>query len=138
MAEPSIDVLGRVPIFSDLNKRELERIARSFRERRFSAGDTVVEEGKGGVGFFVVADGSATVTVHGEPRGALGPGDYFGEIALIDDGARSATVTAESDLRCFGLAPWEFRPLVETNAGIAWKLVQAMAKRLRDAEQYDA
>jgi CRP-like cAMP-binding protein len=93
-------------------------------------------EGTGGVGFFVISEGTASVDVHGEERGKLGPGDYFGEIALIDDQARrTATITADSDLTCYGLTSWEFRPLVETNAQIAWKLLQVIAKRLRESEQ---
>ena len=106
-----------------------------IKERTFGEGDMVAAEGKGGVGFFVISDGEAAVSVHGEERGSLGPGDYFGEIALIDEGARSATVTADSELRCYGMTSWEFRPLVETNATIAWHLLQTMAKRLRAAEQ---
>jgi len=98
------------------------------------AGSTVVGEGKTGAGFFVIESGEATVSVHGSERGKLGPGDYFGEIALIDEGARSATVTADSELRCYGLTSWEFRPLVEGNASIAWKLLETMAKRLRAAQ----
>ena len=78
--------------------------------------------------------GEASVSVHGHGRDKLGPGDYFGEIALIDEGGRSATVTADSELRCYGLTSWEFRPLVEGNAAIAWKLLETMAKRLRAAQ----
>ena len=84
----------------------------------------------------MIGDGQAKVSVHGEERATLGPGDYFGEVALIDEGARSATVTAESDVKAYGMTPWDFRPLVETNAEIAWKLLQTMAKRLRAAEQH--
>jgi CRP/FNR family transcriptional regulator, cyclic AMP receptor protein len=136
MADAPIELLEQIPLFEGLPRAELGRIARSFKERRFSAGDTVAAEGAGGVGFFVIGDGTATVDVHGERRGRLGPGDYFGEIALIDDQARrTATITADSDLTCYGLTSWEFRPLVETNAEIAWKLLQVMAKRLRESEQ---
>jgi len=131
-------LLQRVPIFSTMERDDLERLARSFKERTFGEGDTVAAEGKGGVGFFVISDGQASVSVKGEKRATLGPGDYFGEIALIDDGARSATITAKSELRCFGLTPWDFRPLVETHAEIAWKLLQAMAKKLRAAEQHES
>jgi CRP-like cAMP-binding protein len=92
----------------------------------------VTTEGQGGVGFFVIEDGAATVTVGGEQRRKLGSGDYFGEMALIDDSPRSATIVADSDLRCWGLTSWEFRPLVEQNASIAWAMLQTMAKRLRD------
>ena len=136
MADAPTELLAQIPLFEGLSHGELERIGRSFKERRFSAGDTVAAEGAGGVGFFVIGEGTASVDVHGEQRGRLGPGDYFGEIALIDDQARrTATITADSDLTCYGLTSWEFRPLVETNAQIAWKLLQVMAKRLRDLEQ---
>jgi CRP-like cAMP-binding protein len=136
MAEAPTELLEQVPLFEGLSHGELERIARSFKERRFSAGDTIAVEGAGGVGFFVIGDGTATVDVHGEQRGKLGPGDYFGEVALIDEQTRrTATITADSDLTCYGLTAWEFRPLVETNAQIAWKLLQVMAKRLRESEQ---
>ena len=136
MADAPTELLAQIPLFGGLSHSELERIGRSFKERRFSAGDTVAAEGAGGVGFFVIGEGTASVDVHGEQRGRLGPGDYFGEIALIDDQARrTATITADSDLTCYGLTSWEFRPLVETNAQIAWKLLQVMAKRLRESEQ---
>ena len=135
MAEAPVELLQRVPLFEHFEKGDLERLARSFKERTFDAGSTVAGEGKTGAGFFVIESGEATVSVHGDERRSLGPGDYFGEIALIDDGARSATVTAVSDLRCYGLTSWEFRPLVESNASIAWKLLETLAKRLREAQQ---
>ena len=134
VAGPSVELLQRIPLFADLKPRELERLSGSFKERTFNAGETVASEGEGGAGFFVIESGEATVSVRGDERGKLGPGDYFGEIALIDDGARSATVTADSELRCYGLTSWEFRPLVESNASIAWKLLETMAKRLRAAQ----
>ena len=134
MAEAPVELLRRVPLFTDFDKGDLERLARSFKERTFEAGHTVAEEGKGGAGFFVIESGEASVSVRGEERAKLGPGDYFGEIALIDDGARSATITADSDLRCYGLASWEFRPLVESSASIAWQLLETLAKRLRAAQ----
>jgi CRP/FNR family cyclic AMP-dependent transcriptional regulator len=136
VADAPIQLLEQVPLFQGLPHGDLERIARSFKERHFSAGDTVAAEGAGGVGFFVIGEGTAAVDVHGDKRAQLGPGDYFGEIALIDEHARrTATIRAETDLTCYGLTSWDFRPLVETNAEIAWKLLQVMAKRLREAEQ---
>jgi CRP/FNR family transcriptional regulator, cyclic AMP receptor protein len=128
VAEAAANLLRRVPIFSDLDGKELERIAASMKQRTFKAGDKVTEEGQGGVGFFVIEDGEAKVTVGGEERRTLGPGDYFGEVALLNESARTATITAETDLRCYGLTSWEFRPLVETHGSIAWKLLQAMSK----------
>src|SRR5438093_11493105 len=135
MAEAPAELLQRVPLFADFDRGDLARLARSFKERTFEAGHKVAEEGRGGAGFFVIESGEASVSVRGEERAKLGPGDYFGEIALIDDGARSATITADSDLRCHGLTSWEFRPLVESNASMAWKLLETMAKRLRAAQQ---
>jgi CRP-like cAMP-binding protein len=139
VAEAPIELLEQLPLFQGLPHQELERIARSFKQRRFSAGDMIAHEGSGGVGFFVIGEGTATIDVHGESRGQIGPGDYFGEVALIDEKAlRTATITAETDVTAYGLTSWEFRPLVETNAEIAWKLLQVMAKRLREAEQQHA
>ena len=134
MAGPPVELLQRVPLFADLEARELERLSGSFKERTFDAGHTVATEGEGGAGFFVIESGEAVVSVRGEERGRLGPGDYFGDIALIDQGARSATIVADSDLHCYGLTFWDFRPLVEGDPRIAWPLLQAMAKRLRAAE----
>jgi CRP/FNR family transcriptional regulator, cyclic AMP receptor protein len=125
------DALKKVPLFAGLDNRELEQIASSMRERRFKAGDTVTQEGAGGVGFFVVEDGQADVTVGGDARGSIGPGDYFGEIALINESPRTATITARTDLLCYGMTPWDFRPLVESNSTIAWKLLTAMAEKMR-------
>ncbi len=132
-----VELLQRVPLFADLDRRELETLARSFKERTFKSGDTVAAEGQGGVGFFIIDDGEASVSVRGQERATLRSGDYFGEVALLDEGARTATITAASDLRCYGLTSWEFRPLVESNASIAWKLLATLAKRLRAAEQRD-
>ena len=128
MAEGAVDLLQRVPLFSDLDRKELERIAASMKERTFSSGETVTAEGSSGVGFFLIESGNAKVTIGGEDRRRLGPGDYFGEVALLNESARTATITAESDLKCYGLTSWEFRPLVETQPSIAWKLLQAMSK----------
>ena len=126
-----IEVLQRVPLFADLDRREIGQIARLFKERRFSEGDIVVKEGSGGATFYLIDSGEATVSVGGNERETLKPGDYFGEIALLDEGERSATITASTDLTCYGLTLWEFRPLVRRNAAVGWKLAQALAKMLR-------
>src|SRR5918912_4639634 len=136
MAAP-IELLRRVPLFQGLDDKHLQSLSRTFTDRTFAAGQTITSEGGGGVGFFVIEDGEAVVSVGGEERRTLGAGDYFGEVALIDEGGggRSATITARTDVRCYGLTPWQFRPLVEENASIAWPLLQQMAKRLREVEQ---
>lgn len=130
-----VETLERVPLFAGLDRREAHQIARLFKERRFAKGETVVMEGSGGAAFFLIESGEATVTLHGTDRATLKAGDHFGEIALIDEGPRSATVTATTDLVCYGLTFWEFRPLVERNGTIGWKLLQSVATMLRDAQQ---
>jgi CRP/FNR family cyclic AMP-dependent transcriptional regulator len=130
-----IEALQRVPLFADLNRREIKQIARLFKQRTFPAGETVVQEGSGGAAFYVIESGEATVVVGGEEYPGLKPGDYFGEIALIDEGARMATITASTDLVCYGLTFWDFRPVVEENGVIGWKLLQSMARMYREARK---
>ena len=131
VARASSDVLKNVPLFASLDRRELEEIAATMRERKFSTGDTVTEEGTGGAGFFVIESGEADVSVEGQPRGTIRAGDYFGEIALLTGSDRTATITAKTDMVCWGMTPWDFRPLVESNSTIAWKLLTAMAEKMR-------
>ncbi len=126
--------LQRVQLFAEMDRKQAAQIARIVKERHFTKGETVIMEGSGAASFFLIETGEVTVSVKGEKRATLGPGDYFGELALIDGGPRSATVTADTDLVCYGLTFWEFRPMVEGNGAIAWKLLQALAKRLRSAE----
>jgi CRP-like cAMP-binding protein len=129
------ELIKQVPLFSSLDKGELRGLASSMKERNFDSGDTIASEGQSGIGFFIIDEGEAAVSVQGQERATLGHGDYFGEVALIDDGARTATITAKTPLKTYGITSWEFRPLVEQNAGLAWKMLQIMAKRLREAEQ---
>jgi CRP-like cAMP-binding protein len=130
-----VEVLQRVPLFADLSSEELQQIALLFKERDFEAGETIIQEGSGGSAFYVIEAGEATVSIQGTVRSTLGAGDFFGEIALIDDGTRMATITAASRLDCYGLTYWDFRPLVEANGVIGWKLLQRMAMMLRDARR---
>ncbi len=128
-----VAALQRVQLFADMDRRQAEQIARLLKVRPFSKGETVIMEGSGGAAFFLIESGEATVSCKGVQLTTLGPGDYFGETALIDGGPRSATVTAATDLVCYGITFWEFRPLIERNGAIGWKLLQALAKRLRAA-----
>jgi hypothetical protein len=127
-------VIERVPLFANMSPHDIEGIAALFKERRFAAGETITKQGAGGAAFFLIESGEAIVSVGGQRRATLTKGDYFGEIALIDEGARSATITASTELVCYGLTYWEFRPLVQQNATIAWNLLQTLVKRLRNAE----
>ena len=134
MAGAPVAALQRVPLFTDLSADEVEQIALLFKERHFAAGETVVKEGSDGAAFFLIDSGEAAVSVAGKERAALQSGDHFGEIALIDEGVRSATITATTDLVCFGLTFWEFKPLVVENGEIGWKLLHYLAQKLRSAE----
>jgi CRP-like cAMP-binding protein len=129
-----IELLKRVPLFQGLDGKQLEMLSRTFTERTFKAGTPITTEGTGGVGFFVIADGEAVVSVGGEERRTLSSGEYFGEVALIDEGSRTATIAAKTDVKAYGLTPWQFRPLVEENASIAWPLLVSMAHRVRELE----
>ena len=134
MARAPVDVLRHVPLFEGLEDKDLERLADRFQERSFSEGDSVVNEGSTGTSFFVIGEGNANVSIGGETRDTLGPGDYFGEIALVDEGVRSASITAATDLKSYFLTPWEFRPFVEEHPQVAWKLMQNLARRLQAAQ----
>lgn len=124
----SVDDVKRVPLFSGLNQRQLKRVAREFTERDYRPGRTIVREGEmDGIGFFIVTDGSAAVHVGGQRVGTLGPGDYFGELALINRSERSATIVAETDVRCLMTAFWDFRKLASANPDILWKLLEHLA-----------
>ena len=134
MSKPTPDLLRNIRLFSDLDEKDLESLADEFNERRFAAGDTIALEGEGGLMFFVVESGEATVEVQGEEVATLGPGASFGEIALIDRRPRTATVTASSDLKAYGLPVFVFRPFVEARPQVAWKMLESMADRLETAE----
>jgi CRP/FNR family transcriptional regulator len=130
------ELLRKLDLFESLSDRDLDRLARSFKQSDFREGDLIATEGQRGVGFFVIGEGTVDYSLQGERIGSGDSGDYFGEVALIDDGPRTATVTAVTDVTVYGLTSWEFRPLVEESAGIAWELLQVLAKRLRAAEQH--
>ena len=125
--------LAQVPLFSDLNKRQLRKLANGFKERSFAPGKTVVREGHmDGVGFFVIAEGTAAVSVSGSNVAIIGPGEYFGELAMIAEQARSATVTAETPLRCLMMAFWDFRRFAKDNPDVSWKLLQHLVSMLTE------
>jgi CRP-like cAMP-binding protein len=123
--------LQRVPLFSGLTSRQLKKLGALFRERNFEAGTSVVQEGTmSGVGFFVVTDGEAVVRVGGNDVGTLSAGDHFGELALVTEGERTATVTAQTQLRCLEVAFWDFRDFALQNADVTWKLLQHVVEVL--------
>lgn len=125
------DLLAGVPLFSGFDRKHLERLAKDFSERTFPAGSVVVREGdEHGMGFFVVVDGEAVVTVGGEEVARLHRGQSFGEIALLSDRIRTATVTAETELRTLVMTLWDFRAFVHGDAEVAWKIIEQLAGML--------
>jgi len=126
-----VKMLSGVPIFEGLAKKELQAIAGAAKQVTHAAGSTLAREGESGLGFFLILDGIASVTVGDRPRGKLGPGDFFGEISLLDQGPRTATVVAQTSITTLGLTAWSFKRLVEQNPSIAAKMLKVMANRLR-------
>ena len=130
------ELLEKVSLFSGLNERQLKRLARDFKERGFKPGTTPLREGHmSGIGFFVITEGEASVSRDGKEVTRLGAGDHFGELGLISDRARTATVTAETDLSTAMLTSWEFKEFVRDNPDVAWKLLQHVVGILVDAEE---
>jgi CRP/FNR family transcriptional regulator, cyclic AMP receptor protein len=127
----SADTLEQVPLLEELSKRDRQQLAKSMKERTFRSGQEIVVEGRTGVGFFIILEGKAAVTIGGELVQALGPGDYFGEMALLDGGARSATITADGELRCATMTSWGFKSFVVDNPKVAWAMLQTLAQRVR-------
>jgi CRP-like cAMP-binding protein len=129
------EVLAKVPLFSMLPKKALADLARNAHDRTFPAGAVLTAEEEGGATTFgVIVSGQASVSVHGRPARTLGPGDYFGEMALIDHSYRSATITAETELSCLLFTSWVFRPFALEHPETAWALLEVMVQRVRDAE----
>lgn len=134
MARPTPDLIRGIPMFADLDNSAINQLADDFMEREFAEGQSIATEGEGGLNFFVVESGTADVSVGGNVVGSLGPGASFGEVALVDKSARSATVTATSRVRAYGLPVWSFRSFAEARPTVLWKLLELLAERLRAAE----
>lgn len=130
--------LKKVPLFSQISSRDLRRLADSMHERSYTDGQPVMTEGEGGVGFFVILDGRAAVSRGGEALGELRPGDYFGEMSLIDGDGRGASIHAAGDLRCAAMTQWQFRPFVRDHPDVAWALLQSVVKHARSSARKPA
>ena len=128
-----MEELAKVPLFSDCSNRDLQTISRVVKDIDHRAGTVIAREGEPGVGLFVIVEGETEVTIGGKKKATLGPGEFFGEIALLDGGPRTATVTAITDVKLLGLTEWVFRGLMQEHPSIAIKTLQQMAGRLRSA-----
>jgi CRP-like cAMP-binding protein len=129
-----IDLIRRVPLFSGCSKKELERISMIADEIDFRSGKTLIKEGAPGREFFVLAAGTAEISRKGKRIDTAGPGEFFGEMALLTDQPRNATVTTTSDVDALVITASSFRSLVESNPLIALKVMRAVADRLPPSE----
>jgi CRP-like cAMP-binding protein len=132
--QEKLELLGAVPLFSGVSKKDLERVLGTAKETHHNEGDSVITEGRGGVGFHLILDGKAKVVRSGRTVAHLGPGEFFGEMALVDDAPRSASVIAESDLETMVVSKWEFRPLLKNHPEMAWKLIEYLVGRVREEQ----
>ncbi|MGA7988448.1 MAG: cyclic nucleotide-binding domain-containing protein [Candidatus Dormiibacterota bacterium] len=130
-----VEMLGRNRLFDELTKKEVGAVVDYSTEVNHPKGQMIVIEDRSGVGFHLILDGTATVSVKGRKVRTLGPGESFGDIAVIDGGPRSASVTAETELRTLSLPPWEFKPLVLEHPKLSYKLLLKLCALLREAEK---
>jgi CRP/FNR family cyclic AMP-dependent transcriptional regulator len=127
--------LGEVPLFSECSKRELTLIARASKEVTHRQGTEIAREGERGIGLFLILDGQCRVSIGGKTKAKLTAGDFFGEIALLDGGPRTATVTALTDVTLVGITGWVFRGLLMEHPSIALKTLEGVAGRLREVSK---
>jgi len=134
MPEPAsyVDHLRKVPIFSKLPAKELEHIARSVKERVYESGTVIIKEGDPGLGFFLITEGRVDVSHRDHRIRDMGPGEFFGEMALMEEAPRSATVTAKERTRCLQLVRWDFRALLKENPDLAVRMLEVVVQRLRE------
>lgn len=135
MSDDLVAALGSVPLFESLSRKELESLARSGREVVRDVGHEITTEGEEGIAFFLMLEGSADINVSGTTLRSVGPGDHFGEIALIDGGPRTATVTVTQPARLFGLSAWNFRPMLSEHPDMTQKILMSLCKMVRSYTQ---
>ncbi len=132
------EVLGRVALFAGVKPKDLKRLAKDAHEVSFEAGTTLMEDDGFGTTFLVVAEGKVEIAVHGKPVRSVGPGECFGEMALIDRDTRSATAKAVATTRCLVFSRPVFRPFAHNHPEVAWALLELMVARVREAEARSA
>jgi CRP/FNR family cyclic AMP-dependent transcriptional regulator len=125
------ETLRQVPLFSSLDKKELGMLAKLVKEQRYEPGTTIVQSGAGGHGLYVIKEGNVSIIQSGKTVATMGPGQFFGEISVLDGGPRTADVRADTPTVCLALISWEVKPLLMENAGMTYKMLLEMVKRLR-------
>jgi CRP/FNR family cyclic AMP-dependent transcriptional regulator len=130
-----VDVLRDIPLFAPLSKRHVKRIANLARPRRFATGSAIVRKGQRGETFFVILDGEATLSLPKGRNEKLGAGDFFGELALLDGGPRTATIIAKTPVLTMAIGRAPFLKLVRSDSALALGLLKATATRLRESSE---
>jgi CRP-like cAMP-binding protein len=129
-----IEMLEKAPLWSGLSKKELKSMVSVSRERRFESGHTIVKKGEGGVGFYLILDGTVEIRSDGNTLSKLGPGQFFGEMSVLDNQPRSADVVTVQPSRLLILTAWEFKGLISAKPRIALKMLQELVRRLRNTD----
>jgi CRP/FNR family transcriptional regulator, cyclic AMP receptor protein len=126
--------LKKVSLFAGIPDAQLQRIANGVKERKFERGASIVSAGDPGHGFYLIVQGEAEVTRDGRTIRKLGPGDYFGELALVTETPRTATVVAKEPTTCLALTRWDFKGILDSNPAIAIRLLETVASRIQEDE----
>jgi CRP-like cAMP-binding protein len=129
--DPVVDLLGTIDLFEDFDRKHLRLVREIGREHVFRAGDVIIEEGAHDTRFFLILEGMAEVTVDGRFARAVGPGGYFGEIAMLDGGRRTATIKAATDVSAMSIASFNMRALMKEHPEISFKVLEALCARVR-------
>ena len=132
----SMEMLQKTPLWSGLDQQDLRLIAKSSKERNFESGQTIVKKGDPGVGFYLILEGAVEVRSDGKTLSKLGPGQFFGEMSVLDDQPRSADVVTVEPSRILFLSAASFKTLIFANPKIAWKLLQEFVRRMRNIDKW--
>ena len=128
--------LGRVPLFAGISDESMARLAEVAGEQDFAAGAFIVRQGQVGTGLYVILEGRARVLRGSDELAELGPGDFFGELAVVDQQPRMASVRAETDVSCLALASWDLLALLERDPALSLNLIKGLAERVRSAGEH--
>jgi len=134
-SDPVIEMLEKASLWSGLDRKDLKFIVKLSKERKYETGDAIVRKGEGTVGFYLILDGSVEIRSDGTTLSKLGPGQFFGEMSVIDNQPRSADVVALEPSRCLILSAWSFNALISEHPKIALKILQEFVRRLRDTNK---
>jgi CRP/FNR family cyclic AMP-dependent transcriptional regulator len=134
-SDPVIAMLEKASLWSGLDRKDLKFIVKLSKERKYESGDAIVKRGEGGVGFYMILEGSVEVRSDGTILSKLGPGQFFGEMSVIDNQPRSADVVAVEPAKCLILSAWSFNALISEHPKIALKILQEFVRRLRSTDR---